>query len=96
MNNFSVKDKLVAYFHNPVYNTLTVAQARARFGIQNVTARINELREEGFAIYTNTKTLSDGRKIKFYRLGTPSKRYMRNLKAGRTQIAIAALTGRAA
>lgn len=96
MNNVSVKDKLFAYFHNPVYNTLTVAQARARFGIQNVTARINELRVEGYAIYTNTKTLSDGRKIKFYRLGTPSKRYMRNLKAGRTQIAIAALTGRAA
>ena len=96
MNTVSVNDKLVAYFHNPVYNTLTVAQAKARFGITNVSARINELRKEGFAIYTNTKTLADGRKISFYRLGTPSKRYLRNLKAGRTQLAIKALSKRAA
>jgi hypothetical protein len=96
MNNVSVNDKLLNYFFNPVYNTLTVAQARARFGIQNVSARINELRLDGFSIYTNTKTLSDGRKIKFYRLGSPSARYLRNLAAGRTRLAVKALTGRAA
>jgi hypothetical protein len=55
------------------YNTFTVAQARARWGISNVTARVNELRDEGHAIYTNRKTLTDGRKITFYRLGTPTK-----------------------
>ena len=98
MSTVSVKDKLVNFFHNPVYNTLTVSQARARFGIENVSARINELREEGFAIYTNTKTLEDGRKIKFYRLGSPSARYLRNLHAGRTRLAVKALAnpGRAA
>jgi len=92
MYTVTTKDKLVNYFHNPVYNTLTVNQARARFGIQNVSARINELREEGFAIYTNTKTLEDGRKIKFYRLGKPSARYLRNLNAGRTRLALKALS----
>ena len=96
MNKVSLKDKLIAYFHNPVYNTLTVAQARSRFGVTNVSGAINELRKEGFAIYTNRKTLADGRKISFYRLGTPSKRYLRNLNAGRTSIAVAALSGRAA
>lgn len=55
------------------YNTLTVAQARARFGIQNVAARVEELRSEGHAIYTNTKTLSDGRRVTYYRLGKPSR-----------------------
>ena len=70
----SVKEKMLATLSKTDgYNTFTVAQARARFGISNVAARINELREEGYAIYTNTKKLSDGRKITFYRLGTPSK-----------------------
>jgi hypothetical protein len=55
------------------YNTFTVAQARRRFGVQNVAARIEELRKEGHCIYTNTKTLEDGRKISYYKLGKPSK-----------------------
>ena len=55
------------------YNTFTVAQAQKRFGVKNVSARIEELRKEGHCIYTNTKQLKDGRKITFYRLGTPTK-----------------------
>ncbi len=96
MKRISVKERLLNYFFNPVYNTLTVAQARARFGIENVSARINELRDDGFVIYTNSKTLEDGRKIKFYRLGSPSARYLRNDVAGRTRLAKKALYKRAA
>jgi hypothetical protein len=59
------------------YNTFTVSQARSRFGVSNVAARIDELRNEGHCIYTNQKTLSDGRKISFYRLGTPRKSMLR-------------------
>lgn len=71
----SVKEKMLATLSKTDgYNTFTVAQARARYGITNVAARIAELREEGHAIYTNTRTLSDGRKISFYRLGQPTKR----------------------
>jgi hypothetical protein len=32
------------------------------------------LREEGHAIYLNTRIKSDGEKVSFYRLGTPTKR----------------------
>ncbi len=71
----NAKQKILAYLSkNDGYNTLTVAQARARFGIADVSSRINELRKEGHAIYTNTKTLEDGRVIQFYKLGAPSKR----------------------
>jgi hypothetical protein len=94
-NKQAIKQKLLNYFFNPVYNTFTVAQARARFKIDNVSARINELRKDGFAIYTNRKTLADGRKITYYRLGTPSKRYLKALKAGRVNEAVAALSWRA-
>ena len=70
----NVKTKILNYLSKADgYNTLTTAQARARFGISNVAARIEELRKEGHCIYTNTRTLENGRKIKFYRLGTPTK-----------------------
>ena len=74
MTKLSAKAKILNYLSKSEgYNTLTVAQARARFGIQNVSARIEELRKEGHCIYTNTKTLEDGRKISYYRLGKPSR-----------------------
>lgn len=92
-SQLTLKDKLLDFFFNTRYNTLTVAQARARFGVetQSVTSAVRDLRMEGFAIYTNTKVLSDGRRIKFYRLGNPSARYTRNLNAGRTRLAVKSL-----
>ena len=70
----SAKDKILKYLSKEgPYNTLTAAQARSRFGITNVGARIEELRAEGHCIYTNKKTLADGRTITFYRLGKPTR-----------------------
>jgi len=75
MTKMSAKEKMLAVLSKTTgYNTFTAAQARSRFGIRNVAARINELREEGYAIYTNTRKLADGRTISFYRLGQPTKR----------------------
>ena len=65
------------------YNTFSTEQARRRFGITNVSARIDELRQEGHVIYTNKRTLEDGRKITYYRMGTPTKALVQKaLKAG--------------
>ena len=65
------------------YNTFTVEQARRRFGITNVSARIDELRQEGHVIYTNTKYNSDGVKVASYRIGKPTKAMVRTaLEAG--------------
>jgi hypothetical protein len=58
------------------YNTFTTKQAQRRFGITNVAARIDELRQEGHVIYTNTKVV-DGQKVSFYRLGTPTNALVR-------------------
>lgn len=80
----SAKQKIVNYLSKQEgYNTLTTAQARARFGIQNVSARIDELRQEGHCIYTNTVKRGDGSKVKAYRMGKPTKAMVRAaLKAG--------------
>ena len=78
MKTVSAKSKILNYLSKKDgYNTLTVAQARAKFGIQNVSARIDELRQEGHVIYTNTKKRADGSKVKSYRLGTPTKAMVR-------------------
>ena len=78
MSNLSAKQKMLNALQQPSgYNTFTVKQAQRRFGITNVTARIDELRQEGHVIYTNTKTRSDGTRFNFYRMGKPSKALVR-------------------
>lgn len=77
-NKLSAKAKILNFLTKTTgYNTLSVAQARARFGIQNVAARIEELRKEGNVIYTNTKTRADGSKVSVYRVGSPTKAMVR-------------------
>ena len=39
---------------------LTVTEARSKFGIARLAARIHELREAGFPIYTNRVTVKGG------------------------------------
>lgn len=46
---------------------LTVTEARNRFGVQRLAARIHELRNSGFRIYTN-KVKKNGKKVTAYRL----------------------------
>lgn len=84
MTKLSAKQRIINFLSKKEgYNTLSTAQARARFGIQNVSARIDELRQEGHVIYTNTKTRGDGSKVAVYRLGTPTKSMVRAaIKAG--------------
>lgn len=92
--SLTLREKLLRSFDNPVYNTFTTKQAAARFGVSpaTVTKTVNALRLEGHPIYRNRKTY-EGRTINVYRYGTPSKRFIRNMRAGRTQIALEALNG---
>jgi hypothetical protein len=84
MSKLSAKQRILNFLNKKEgYNSLSTAQARARFGIQNVSARIDELRQEGHCIYTNTKTRGDGTKVSVYRIGTPTKTMVRAaLKSG--------------
>jgi len=86
MSKLSAKTRILNFLKKDgPYNTLTVAQAQSRFGVQNVAARIEELRNEGHVIYTNRKTTADGRTINVYRMGTPSRKLVQSaLAAGFT------------
>ena len=71
----SAKSKVLSYLSNDsTYNTLTSNQMAAKFGVQNPSATVNELRKEGHSIYLNSRINTNGEKVSFYRLGTPTKR----------------------
>jgi hypothetical protein len=71
----SVKSKILAYLSKEDgYNTLTVAKMQSAFGVSNPSATINDLRNDGHAIYMNSRYNTSGEKVFFYRLGTPTKR----------------------
>jgi len=70
----SVKSKILAYLSKDgTYNTLTPQKMQSVFGVANPSATINDLRNEGHAIYLNSRVVN-GEKVSFYRLGTPTKR----------------------
>ena len=71
----SAKSKVLAYLSKTDgYNTLTPTKMQSVFGVANPSATINELRNEGHAIYLNSRVNANGDKVSFYRLGTPTKR----------------------
>lgn len=80
MSQVSAKSRILTYLAktNPrgVNNTLTVRQAQTRFRISNVAARVLELRQEGYAIYTNTKKTAQGTRLAMYRWGRPSAAFI--------------------
>jgi hypothetical protein len=61
----SQNDRLVRYLAGG--RTISAAEARSRFGIKNLRARIDDLRNEGFCVYTNRGERTT------YRLGRPSR-----------------------
>lgn len=71
----SAKQKVLDYLSKTgSYNTLTANKMQKMFGVKNPSATINTLRNEGHAIYLNTRKTPSGDKVSFYRLGTPTKR----------------------
>ncbi|HMH11441.1 MAG TPA: helix-turn-helix domain-containing protein [Candidatus Nitrosopolaris rasttigaisensis] len=78
----SAKQKLLTFLSKAEgRNTFSVAQARSMFGIENVSARIYELRNEGFPIYTNVRHRADGTPVCVYQLGKASKSFKQFCKS---------------
>jgi hypothetical protein len=74
----AAKDRMLAFLQKTDgYNTFSVKQAQRRFGVQNVSARISELRQAGYPIYTNIIS-RNGEKVAEYRLGTPTRNQRKN------------------
>lgn len=61
--------------------TLTVNEAEKRFGVQRLSARIYDLRNNGFVIYTNRQTMKGGvnrgRRVTAYKLDNVDQRFVK-------------------
>jgi predicted transcriptional regulator len=51
----------------------TSKQIRASFGISHPASAIRNLREQGYCVYSNTRTSSKGEPVVKYRIGKPSR-----------------------
>jgi hypothetical protein len=54
--------------------TLTPAEAKKRFGIGNLSAEASRIRQEGFAIYANSRKAGNGVSVTEYCHGKPSRK----------------------
>ena len=52
---------------------LTASQAK-KMGVGNLSAEITRIRQNGFAIYTNSRTAGNGVQVTEYALGKPSRK----------------------
>ena len=72
--NMTMKDKIfAALVKEGKQKTLAQLAAQLKTTEGTVAARISELRDEGYAIYANKRTDTNGRVKTFYRNGTPRK-----------------------
>lgn len=79
----NVKQKMIDYLSKTSgRNTFSIRQAQLMWRISNVSARIHELRQDGYPIYTNVRKRADGSAVFVYRLGTPSKSMKKSAIAG--------------
>lgn len=75
IKNFNPETKTFKLF-NALYNgeAVTPAQASKRFGIKNISAEVSRIRQNGYAVYANTRTAGNGVKVTEYVLGKPSRK----------------------
>jgi len=53
--------------------TITPAQAKKQFGIGNMSAEASRIRQNGYAVYSNTRKASNGVVVREYTMGNPSR-----------------------
>jgi len=82
MAKTSAKSRVLSFLQKTSgRNTFSAAQAKNYFGVKNVAPIVTALRNEGYAIYLNTKRRSDGSTVNVYRLGTPSMSFIERCDA---------------
>lgn len=54
--------------------TLSPAEAKKRFGVGNLGAEVSRIRQNGFAVYANSRTAGNGVRVTEYALGKPSRK----------------------
>ena len=74
MKNFNPETKTFKLF-NAMYNgeAVTASAASKRFGIKNISAEVSRIRQNGYAVYANTRVAGNNAKVTEYVIGKPSR-----------------------
>ncbi len=74
MKRFNPETKTFKVF-NALYNgdKLTASQAAKRFGVGNLAAEASRIRQNGYAVYANTRVAGNGVTVTEYEMGMPSR-----------------------
>ncbi len=74
MRRFNPDSKTFKLF-NALYKgeALTASQAEKRFGIKNISAEASRIRQNGYAVYANTRKAGNGVTVTEYTMGRPSR-----------------------
>lgn len=72
---FISKDTKTFKVFNALYNgeKLTQSQAEKRFGVGNLAAEASRIRQNGYAVYANSRTAGNGVTVTEYAMGKPSR-----------------------
>lgn len=72
---FISKDTKTFKVFNALYNgeKLTASQAEKRFGVGNLAAEASRIRQNGYAVYANSRTAGNGVQVTEYVMGKPSR-----------------------
>jgi hypothetical protein len=75
IKHFNPETKTFKLF-NALYNgeSVTPAQAEKRFGIKNISAEVSRIRQNGYAVYANTRKAGNGVQVTEYQIGKPSRK----------------------
>jgi hypothetical protein len=74
MKRFNPETKTFKVF-NALYNgqSLTAAKAKHDLGVGNLSAEVSRIKQNGYAIYSNTRKAGNGVKVTEYVMGKPSR-----------------------
>ena len=69
------KDTKTFKVFNALFNgaSLTASQAEKRFGVKNLSAEASRIRQNGYAVYANTRKAGNGVQVTEYVMGKPSR-----------------------
>ena len=74
MKHFNPETKTFKLF-NAMYNgeAVTASAAEKRFGIKNISAEVSRIRQNGYAVYANSRVAGNNVKVTEYVIGKPSR-----------------------
>ena len=75
MKRFNPDTKTFKVF-NALYNgkSLTAASAKHDLGVGNLAAEVRRIRQNGYAVYANTRVAGNNAKVTEYVIGKPSRK----------------------